>query len=213
MRDGMPVVALVVAVIALVVAFSGLMSRGTSVPADAPEEAIQKAENRLKAIQTQRQAMRKEMDEVAAQAARAMEFGSGGGARVDPAEIERSVGEAVGAALRARLAEEAKRVGAPAPRPTARDSFDIMLKDLAKSLPLEDAKSAALRSAFHRQRDELNKVFKKTPKGAERDRQARLVRSRTDASLRKVLSPVEFDKFAKWRKTTKNSYAKRFFGL
>ena len=212
MRDGMPVVALVVAVIALVVAISGLVSRGASTLADAPEEAIQKAENRLKAIQTQRQAMRKEMDEVAARAARAMEFGSGGGARVDPAEIERSVGEAVGAALRARLAAEAKRVGAPAPRPTARDSFDLMLKELAKELPLEDAKSAALRSAFHRQRDELNKVFR-AQKGAERDRQARLVRSRTDASLRKVLSPVEFDKFAKWRKSTNNSYAKRFFGL
>ena len=49
--------------------------------------------------------------------------------------------------------------------------------------------------------------------GFERDRQARLVRSRTDASPRKVLSPVEFDKFAKWRKNTKNSYTKRFFGL
>jgi len=212
MRDGMPVVALIVAVIALIVAFSGLLSRGASTPADAPEEAIKEAERRLKTIQARRQEMRKEMAEVATQAARAMEFGSGGGARVDPAEIERSVGEAVGAALRARLAEEAKRAGAPAQRPTARDSFDAMLKELAKSLPLEEAKSAALRSALHRQRDELNKVFK-THKDDERDRQARLVRSRTDASLRKVLSPVEFDKFAKWRKSTRNGYAKRFFGL
>ena len=50
MRDGMPVVALVVAVIALVVALSGLVSRGTSTPEDAPEEAIQKAD-----VETERQ--------------------------------------------------------------------------------------------------------------------------------------------------------------
>ncbi len=213
MRDGMPVVALVVAVIALVVALSGLVSRGTSTPEDAPEEAIRKAERRLDTVERQRRAMRKEMAEVAAQAARAIEIGSGSGRpQVDPAELEKSVGEAVGAAMRAKLSEEAARIGAPPPKATTRDKFDAMLKELSKSLALEKNKSAALRSTFVRLRADLNRVFKANKEGAERERQARLARSKADASLRRVLSPVEFDLFAKWRKSTKNEYAKRFFG-
>ncbi len=212
MRDGMPVVALVVAVIALVVALSGLVSRGTSAPEDAPEEAIQKAERRLDVVERQRRSMRKEMVEIAAQAARAIELGSGSGrAKVDPAELEKSVGEAVGAAMRVKLREEAARIGAPPPKATPKDKFESMLQELSKSLALEKNKSEALRSALVRLRTDLNRVFK-TNKGAERERQARLIRSKTDASLRRVLSPAEYDKFAKWRKSTKNDYAKRFFG-
>ncbi|MHC5057527.1 MAG: hypothetical protein ACYTKD_22865 [Planctomycetota bacterium] len=212
MRDGMPVVALVVAVIALVVAFSGLVSRGTSELEDAPEEAIEKAERRLDTVERQRQAMRKEMAEIAAQAARAIELGSGaGGAKVDTAELDNRVRAAVDAAMRKRLGAEAARVGAPAPKATAQDKFDAMLKELNGTLALEKAKREALHSTLVRLRADLNRVFK-AHRGAERERQARLVRSRSDASLRRVLSPAEFDNFAKWRKGTKNEYAKRFFG-
>ena len=212
MRDGMPVVALVVAVIALVVAFSGLVSRGDSGPEDAPEEAIEKAERRLDAVERQRQAMRKEMAEIASQAARAIELGSGaGGARVDPAELENRVRQAVDAAMRKRLGDEAKRAGAPAPKATVQDKFDAMLQEVNKALALDKAKGDALRITLDRLRGELNNVFR-AHKGPERERQARLVRSRADASLRRVLSPAEFDNFAKWRKSSKNEYAKRFFG-
>jgi len=212
MRDGLPVVALVVAIISLVVASVGFVSRGTSSLEDAPEEAIEKAERRLDTVERQRRAMRKEMAEIAAQAARAIELGTGSSkASVDPAELERSVGEAVGAAMRSALRAEAARVGAPPPKATPQDMFADMLQELINSLGLEQGKAAALRSALVRLRTELNQVFR-THKGAERERQAGLARSRTDASIRRILSPVEFDKFAKWRKETKNSYAKRFFG-
>lgn len=212
MRDGMPVVALVVAIIALVVAFSGFVSRGESEPEDAPEEAIRKAEKRLDAVERRRQAMRKEMAEIAVQAARAIELGSGtGGAKIDTAELDRRVRAAVDAAMRRRLGEEAARVGAPPPKATVQDKFDAMLRELSKALALEKGKSEALQSTFVRLRVDLNKVFK-AHRGAERERQARLIRSRADASLRKVLSPAEFDGFDKWRKGTKNDYAKRFFG-
>jgi hypothetical protein len=216
MRDGMPVVALVVAVIALVVAFSGLVSRGTSEPGDAPEEAIEKAERRLVAVEGQRRRMREEMAEIAAQATRAIELGSGsGGASIDPAELEKSVGKAVGAAMRTKLREEAKRVGAPPPKMTAQEKFDGMLKDLDKSITLAKPKSEALHNTLVRLRANLNTAFntyKGKGKNAERDREARLARSKSDASLRRVLSPAEFDRFAKWRKSTKNDYAKKFFG-
>ena len=203
----------VVAVIALVVAFSGLVSRGTSEPEDAPEEAIEKAERRLDAVERQRQAMRKEMAEIAAQAARAIELGSGtGGAKVDTAELDNRVRAAVDDAMRKRLGAEAARVGAPAPEATPEDKFEAMLKELNETLALEKTKSEALHSALVSLRADLNRVFK-THRGAERETQARLVRSQADASLRKVLSPAEFDNFVKWRKGTKDDYAKRFFGL
>lgn len=203
---------MVVAVIALVVALSGLVSRGGSAPEDAPEEAIAKAERRLDAVERQRQAMRKKMDEIAAKAARAIELGSGtGGPRVDPAEIENRVRQAIDSAMRKRLADEAKRAGAPAPKATVQDKFDAMVLELSKSLALEKAKGDALRVTLGRLRGDLNQVFR-THKGAERERRARLIRSRADASLRRVLSPAEFDNFDKWRKSTKNDYAKRFFG-
>ena len=213
MRDGMPVVTLVIAITALVVAFSGLVSRGSAESGDAPEEAIKKAERRLDAIERRRQAMRTEMDTIAAQAARAIELGSGsGGPRIDTTELGNRVKAAVDAAMRTKLAETAARVGAPAPKATPQDRFNDMLQNLDKSLALEKNKSAALRNTLVRLRSELNRVFKANT-GGERERQARVVRSRTDASLRMVLSPAEFDRFVKWRKGTKNDYVKKFFGL
>ena len=50
MRDGMPVVALVISIIALVVALTGLVAGGPSATEDAPEAAIQRAEDRLKKL-------------------------------------------------------------------------------------------------------------------------------------------------------------------
>ncbi len=213
MRDGIPVVALVIAITALAVASSGLVSRGSAEPGDAPEEAIRKAERRLDAIERQRRAMRTEMDGIAAQAARAIELGSGlGGPRIDTAELENRVKAVVDGAMRKKLGEEAARVGAPAPKATPQDKFNDMLQDLDKSLALEKGKAEALRNTLVRLRSELNRVFKANT-GGERERQARLVRSRTDASLRRVLSPAEYDRFVKWRKGSKNSYVKKFFGL
>ena len=165
------------------------------------------------AIEQKRKAMRKEMADIAAQAARAIELGGrSAGPKVDTADLEDRVKLAVDVAMRRRLGDEAKRVGAPPPKATPQDSFNDMLLEMEKTLKLDTRKAEALRNTLNHLRGELNRVFR-AHKGAERDRQARLIRSRTEASLRKVLSPAEFDKFDKWRKGTKNGYVKRFFGL
>ena len=212
MRDGIPLVALVVAIIALVVALAGLFSRSPSAPEEAPEQAIVNAEKRLEKVESQRQAMRVEMAEIAAKAARAIEIGgSGSGPRIDEVDIENKVNAAVDAALRKTLAQQAEVAGAPPPKADPKDRFEEMLQDMDKSLAFGKDKSEALRNTLASLRNDLNVAFR-SAEGAERESKARLVRSRSDASLRRILSPAEFESFDKWRAGSKDDYTRKFFG-
>jgi hypothetical protein len=213
MRDGIPVIALATAIVALLVALAGFVSRGPSEPHEPPEEILKQAEGRLKGMELQRQSMREDMAELRALVTRAVELAPAratGGA--DRAQIENAVKSAVDSALRKRLEKEAARVGAPPPKKTPQQEFEGMLLAIVKDLKFERNKMLAVRNVLGRLRDRLNQVYRSRT-GSQRNREAGRARSKADADLVKILSPAEFQRFHKWRKSSRDSYVKKFFGL
>ena len=215
MRDGMPVVALVVAGVAVIVALAGFVSRD---PADLPEppaQALDRATRRLESMERERQSMRGEMAKLRAELTRAAEIGPAGNAqKSDMAEVESLVRSVVEAEMTKRLRQRAAEVAAPAPRPTIEQKFDTMIVALQEGVKIDGNKVPAVKAVLSRLREKLNVVYR-TYRGkereAQRNAQANLARRQVDAELAKVLSPAEFARFDSWRKKTTDGYAKRFF--
>jgi hypothetical protein len=212
MRDGISVIALVVASCALIVSLAGLSGRAPE-PETAPEELLEQAKGRLDRLSREREAMRKEIGDLRAKLTRAIELGAGGG---EASGLDRSAAEAVAraavdAALRRRLEEERKKVGAPEPKRTPQEQFHDMLGEIEKSLKFEPDKMAAVKAVLGRLRASLNRLARahggKLPDGP-----ASQARQKTDRELAGVLTPEEFERFNRWRKRTDDSYARRFFG-
>ncbi len=213
MRDGLSVVALLVSAGALVVALAGLAFWGPSEPEEVPTEMLEQATRRLDKVEQRRLSLREEIVRLEAQVTRAIELGSpGAGAEIDKTDIENRVRMAVGVEMSRRLADEAKKAGAPAPALTAPQKFDGMLAALEKALKLDANRMHALRARLTSLRRELNTIRGKAT-GAERERRYGLARRRADTDLRRVLGPDEFRKLVTWRRTKAGSSVKRFFGL
>ncbi len=213
MRDGISVVALLVSAAALVIALAGLAFWGPPEPKEVPTEMLEQATRRLDKVEQRRQSLREEIVRLEAQVTRAIELGSpGAGVKIDKTDIENRVKMAVAAEMRVKLAEEAKKAGAPPPARTAQQQFDDMLAVVEKALKLDGNKMHAMRARLTSLRRELNAIRGKAG-GAERERRYGLARRRTDADLRRVLGPNEFRKFDVWRRTKSSPYARKLFGL
>ncbi len=126
MRDGLPVIAFVIAVVALVVALAGVVTRGPSEMPEPPEEKLNAATRQLDAVAGERRTARKEFDRLSKDVVRAIEAGPAGrGGGLDLDEVRDIVGRQVDDALRKRLNEEIAKAKAkvaakkPAPPKTA----------------------------------------------------------------------------------------------
>lgn len=107
MRDGLPVIAFVIAVVALVVALAGLVTRGPSETPEPPKEKLDAATRQLDDVARQRRTARKDFDRLSKDVVRAIEAGPAGrGGGLDLDEVRDIVGRQVDDALRKRLKEE-----------------------------------------------------------------------------------------------------------
>jgi hypothetical protein len=121
MRDGLPVIALVISILAFVVAMAGVLTRGPSEIPEPPEEKLNAAVTQLAQVVQSREAADKEFDRLRRDVVRAIEAGPGGqSGGLDPAEIRDAVKREVDAALRKRLNEEIQRAKAAAKKPAAK---------------------------------------------------------------------------------------------
>ncbi len=243
MRDGLPVIAFVIAVVALVVALAGVVTRGPSEMPEPPEEMLKGATRQLADVARERRIARKEFDRLSKDVVRAIEAGPAGrGGGLDPGEVRDIVSREVDDALRRRLNEEIakakakaaakkptgakaapKKAGGPAP-PAAEQKtsakskdFNGMLAEIEKALKLDKKKAGGVRSTLTGLRGDLNRIFRDERAGkmkaAERDSKAVDARKRADGKLAGILGKGTFERFTKWRAASKNAYARRFFGL
>jgi len=217
MRDGLPVISLVAAVLALIVALAGFAYRGSPGGEEAPEELLQGALKKLADVEADRKAARAEIERLRKDVARALEALPGSQSRApDRAALERLVEQAVDGALRKRIEEEAAKAGlatAPAQPPSAQQQFDAMVDSLAKAVGLDAARLQEPKKLLAGLRGELNAIFKSGAPEAERDRRAAEARKRTEEALRKLLSAEEFARYLAWKESSTDDYARRFFGL
>lgn len=115
MRDGLPVIAFVIAVVALVVALAGVVTRGQSETPEPPEEMLKGATRQLAEVARERRIARKEFDRLSKDVVRAIEAGPAGrGGGLDLEEVRDIVGREVDDALRRRVNEEIAKAKAKA---------------------------------------------------------------------------------------------------
>jgi hypothetical protein len=236
MRDGLPVIALVVAATAFFVAVAGVIFRGPVEVPEPPEETLKAADRRLQAVEREREELRVKLARLRGDVTRAIEAGPGG-SKIDRTELQNIARKAADEALRKKLQEERARVGAPAPGgagaqpkqgPAARKAaaepksdldvkFDGMLRSVEGALKLDKARAGRVRKALSDLRDRLNEVYTQHKRGgmttAQRDLRADAARKSADRELSRVLKPAEFQKYVNWRGTTTDGYVKAFFGL
>lgn len=216
MRDGLPVIALATAIVALIVAIAGLAYRGSDKPEEAPEELLQNAMNRLSAIEAERKSMRVELDKLQKDVTRALEAIGGRLSGPSQAELERLAQQAVDTALRKRLEEEAAKAGVSmvAPqRPSAQQQFESMFDALAGAVKPEPSKLQGIKGMLSGLRTELNTIYRSELPEAERNKRAASARARTEEALKKLLSAEEFARYEAWKKSSTDEYVQRFFGL
>ncbi len=212
MRDGMPVVALAVAIVAVIVAVTGFMTRDPGKLPEPPEAALRRAAKRLESMEVERQSMREKMAKLRAQVTRVVELGPAGkGREPDMADVQSLVRAAVQAEMAKRLRQKAAEVAAPAPKLTKEQRFDSMIADLQENVKIDPKKMPAVKAVLGRLRGSLNAIYKASKVKAQRDARANQARARTDAELAKVLSPAEFTALNAWRKKSKDPYTKVFF--
>ena len=214
MRDGLPVVALVVSSVALVVALAGLLSGEDDESVQAPEDMIRQAELRLKRLESSREGMQGEIADLKLKLVRAVELVPlDGEAGPDETKIRNIANSAAAEFLRKRLKEEAVDAGAPEPAKTAEVKFGEMIAELDRSLKLDGDKAEAVHVILRQLRDKLNEIHGAYD-GARREQEYREARAKAYHDLtRNVMTPEEYESFSRWRRTTGNEYAKRFFGL
>ena len=216
MRDGIPIVALAVAAVAVIVAVTGLVTRDPGKPPEPPEAALRRATKRIENMEIERQSMREEMAKLRAHVTRAVELGPAGELqKIDMADVESRVRKAVEAEMTKRLRQKAAEVAAPAPKPTREQRFDKMFADLQKKVKIDANKMPAVKAVLTRLRGNLNTIYRAyraKVQEAQRSAKANQARRRSDAELAKVLSPAEFTAFDGWRKKSKDPYTKGFFG-
>ncbi len=212
MRDGIPIVALAVAIVAAIIAVTGLLTRDPGTPPEPPEAALRRATKRLESMEVERQSMREEMAKLRAQVTRVVELGPAGKAREpDMADVQSRVRAAVEAEMTKRLRQKAAEVAAPAPKATKEQRFDNMLADLQENVKIDAKRMPAVKAVLTRLRGSLNTIYKAYKVKAQRDAKANQARARTEAELAKVLSPAEFTGLDGWRKKSKDPYTKVFF--
>jgi hypothetical protein len=224
MRDGLPVIALLVSAVALVVALAGVVTSGPSETPQPPEQMLRDAMAQLSDVAEERKRARREFDRLSKDVVRAIEAGPAGqGGGLDLAEVREVVKREVDASLRKRLNEEIARAktaagGKQAPKPAGKvKEFDDMISEMEKALSLDGNRSGRVRTALTGLRNELNTIFREERAGkikaGERDARAGAARKRTDVKLTGILGRETFERFKKWRAASKNAYARRFFGL
>jgi len=212
MRDGIPVVALAVAIVAVIVAVTGLLTRDPGKPPEPPEAALRRAAKRLESMEVERQSMREGMAKRRAQVTRVVELGPAGkGREPDMADVQSLVRAAVEAEMAKRLRQKAAEVAAPAPKLTKEQRFESMIADLQENVKIDAKRMPAVKAVLARLRGSLNAIYKAHKVKAQRDAKANQARARTDAELAKVLSPAEYTRLDAWRKKSKDPYTKVFF--
>jgi hypothetical protein len=212
MRDGIPIVALAVAIVAVIIAVTGLLTRDPGASPEPPEVALRRATKRLENMEAERQSMREQMAKLRAQVTRVVELGPAGKAREpDMADVQNLVRAAVEAEMAKRLRQKAAEVAAPAPKLTKEQRFESMIADLQENVKIDAKRMPAVKAVLTRLRTSLNAVYKAHKEKAPRDAKANQARARSDAELAKVLSPAEFTRFDGWRKKSKDPYTKVFF--
>ncbi|MHC4202156.1 MAG: hypothetical protein ACYSU0_19365 [Planctomycetota bacterium] len=212
MRDGMPVVALAVALVAVIVAVMGLVTRDPGKMPEPPEAALRLANRRLGSMEAERRSMREKMAKLRAQLTRVVELGSAGKpGGPDMADVQSLVRTAVEAELAKRLRQKAAEVAAPAPKATKEQRFQNMLAELQANVKVDAKRLPAVKAVLARLRGSLNEIYKAYKVEAQRNAKANAARARSDAELAKVLSPAEYTALDAWRKKSKDPYTKVFF--
>lgn len=212
MRDGIPIVALAVAIVAVVIAATGVLTRDPGKQPEPPEAALRRATKRIESMEAKRQSMRERMAKLRAQVTRVVELGPAGkGREPDMADVQSLVRAAVEAEMTKRLAQKAAEVAAPAPRTTKEQKFASMIADLQEDVKIDAKRMPAVKAVLTRLRGSLNEIYKTYKVKAQRDTKANQARARSDAELAKVLSPAEFTRLDVWRKKSKDPYTKVFF--
>jgi len=216
MHDGMPVIALVAAVLAFVIALAGVVSGGRSEVEEAPRELIENATKSIETLKQMRSDLRRDLARLDEKLTRAMETGT---AEDDPAAMRQRLSpivvDAADVALRKRLGETAAEVGAGAPNVTPEQKFEEMLGAIKTDLKLDDGKHAAVGSVLGVLRTQLKKAEQdRSLSQPAREGRYKTARETAFRSLERILGPDGYKAFQEWlRATGRDSYTKHFFGL
>ena len=224
MRDGLPVIAVLISAVALAVALAGVVTSGPSETPEPPEQMLRDAMAQLSDVAEERKTARREFDRLSKDVVRAIEAGPAGrGGGLDLDEVRDIVKREVDGALRKRLNEEIQRAKAGTPQRQApkaagkAKNFDDMISELEKALSLDKNRSGRVRTTLTGLRNDLNTIFREERAGKikaeERKARAGAARKRADVKLTGILGQQTFERFKKWRAASKNAYAKHFFGL
>jgi len=220
MRDGLPIIALIVSAVALVIALAGALAPSGAETPDAPEEMLENALAKLQAIDKRRDAMREQISTLNDDIVEIKEASAGArGEAFNKTEIQNIVRKIVEEELAKRVKTEAAaagaRVGAKAAGSPAQQKFNAMLATIKKQFGLDDAKHKVVTASLTKLRAELNDIYGKAKQGkinvTQRDKLAAQARARADAAIAKALPAATMQKFRAWRRGA-DAYTKKFFG-
>lgn len=218
-RDSLAVVAVLVAVGALAFAVSAFVQ--SSGPGDAAQAVAQRVEAVRSSLKGQDEMVSKLSRKFTALDRRLIELAENadgilaGGQRPSSTEVARLVRREVQAALQKRI-DELERSGLPVVR-KAGGEFRRMVDSVVRACGA-GRNAPRVRAALGAMRAELNQLSRKYAPGKrtpwkEFQKVAAPVRNRHMGRLRSVLSPDQRKKFEAWLNSTKDPYARRFFGL
>lgn len=219
MHKGLPLIALITSIVAVLVAGMGFISSDKQDEREAPEEALKEARMVLDKVISQRKKLRDEIIELRAQLDRVIEHNSGSAA-IDTTQIEQAVEDAVKKSLDKHLNDFAVKVGAKGGdklkgKPgNVSENFEKMLVDVSKLLNLEDKKKAAFNAVAKTLRTDLQNIQRSYRNNkTEREKRYDAVRKRYMGRIAQILTPAENKKFTDWLKNKTNKYPRLLFGI
>jgi protein-tyrosine-phosphatase len=214
MRDGLPVIALVISVVALLVALAGLVTGRAPDDEQSPKEIIEDARRALDFTKDRRAEFDREVTKLREEVKRAVEVGPPEEDQEKRrVEMENAVRRIVQEEMDKRLKEKAAEVGAGAPKASAEQQFEEMLQEAKRVLSLDDARHAAVRNVLEVLRRDLNDVLKASlPEPASKQKFAE-ARQKADKELSRILGPGGYQEYKKWAAESKSDYIRRFFGV
>jgi len=218
-RDALAVVAVLVAVGALAFSVTAFVQSG------GPDDTAQAIARRTAAVQASLKGQGEKVGELSGRLRsldrRLTELSenadgilAGGSAKPSRQEVAKLVTEEVRGAVQ-KMIDELERTGASAGR-SKDEEFDTMARSAVRACGA-GKKTREVRKVLASMRVELKQLGKKhqPPKKMpwpEFHKKAAPMRNKHLARLRKILSPDQYKKLDGWLKSTKDSYAKRFFG-